>query len=55
MYGDNLYAYGPVAWPLTTEPPPSPAGPTASDTLRERFPRGEITREQFEGTKRSPH
>lgn len=30
----------------------APAGPTATDTLRERFARGEITREQFEDTKR---
>ena len=31
----------------------APAGPTANDTLRERFARGEITREHFEDAKRS--
>ena len=32
---------------------PSSAAPNANDILRERFARGEITREQFEDAKRA--
>ncbi|MEP6751797.1 MAG: NAD-dependent epimerase/dehydratase family protein [Candidatus Dormiibacterota bacterium] len=48
VYGDNLYAYGPVAGPLTEDLPYRPAGPNATvrarlaTTLMEAHPKGSV-------------
>lgn len=40
-----------VRWAATQRPQPGPGGPDALEILRQRYARGEITREQYQQMK----